>query len=89
MKGLFLVAFAPLALALGFGILFMGIFGVGIIGQGVCRTTQGKSFLPPATRPTPTGLDNLMVHYLTSPAGRKAARRHLLIHERGGKLAQH
>jgi hypothetical protein len=80
MKTLFVIAFAPLACALAFGLLVMGLCGVAILGQGVQRTSHGQSFFPPEPPPPkPTGLSLFMQEALTSPAGRNAARRHLLI----------
>jgi hypothetical protein len=82
MKTLFLIAFAPLGCAIVFALAIMALCTVGMIGQGVYRTAHNQSFFPPE-RPRkpqkPTGLSIFMHHALTSPDGRNAARKHLLI----------
>src|SRR3982750_2131634 len=80
MKALFVIAFAPLAIAVALGLFGMGIVGTAIVGQGVNRTAHGQTFFPPEPpRPKPTGLSLFMHKAFTSPAGRNAARKHLLI----------
>src|SRR3982750_773914 len=69
-------------LAIGMTRLLMGSMAGFVVVNGIYRVSHNQSFFPPE-RPRkpakPTGLSIFMHHALTSPAGRNAARKHLLI----------
>jgi hypothetical protein len=86
LKTILIIRYLPI-LIIGGGFLFSTILFVGagtvvFVLQGIQRVEHGQSFFPPE-RPRkpqkPTGLSIFMHHALTSPAGRNAARKHLLI----------
>jgi len=84
-----LLSCLPLAIALGLGLAGMLVIGTIIVGQGIYRTAHHQTFFPPEPkRAKPTGLDNAMFYMLTSPDGRNAARKHLLIQPEGEKHGQ-
>src|SRR4051812_44678413 len=64
-------------------ILLMGAMTAFVVVNGIQRVSHGQSFFRPdpprKPQPKPTGLSIFMHNALTSPAGRNAARRHLLI----------
>jgi hypothetical protein len=83
MKTLFLILFAPLGCALVFALAIMVLCTGVAVTSGIYRVAHSQSFFPPERprkpQPKPTGLSIFMHHALTSPAGRNAARKHLLI----------
>jgi hypothetical protein len=86
LRTILIIRYIPVLVIGGFFLLNALLFvaaGTGIfILQGVDRVQHGQSFLPPEPHrkpQKPTGLSIFMHNAFTSPAGRNAARKHLLI----------